>query len=147
MGLNPVQVPFALGPHDGLLVDLEPPADGFKRVRRRGASTVRHEGRRGPILEARRVEAHQRRPRRFRRGHGARQDGTGISLQDQDAPPLDAVEGKVHLAAINEPVFMAMLRLVGMRLRKWLWSWFGDMRDIIWCQDTFSKVASNLSFT
>jgi hypothetical protein len=40
MGLNPVQRTFPLRTHDRLMIDLEPPADGFKRVRRLGAATL-----------------------------------------------------------------------------------------------------------
>jgi len=33
MRLDPVQIAFTLRTHDGLMLDLEPPADSFKRVR------------------------------------------------------------------------------------------------------------------
>src|SRR5215475_10948269 len=66
MGFDPVQIAFALGTPDGLMVDLEPPADSFKRLRRIGAATVRDEGGRGAIPDARRIEDHQCRPCGFR---------------------------------------------------------------------------------
>src|SRR5437867_686353 len=34
-------------------------------------------------------------PRRFRRCHRSSENGAGIALQNQHAPPLDAIEGKV----------------------------------------------------
>jgi hypothetical protein len=40
MGLKPVQRTFPLRTHARLMIDLEPPADGFKRVRRLGAATI-----------------------------------------------------------------------------------------------------------
>src|SRR5262252_977269 len=71
MRLDPVQIAFPLGTYDGLMVDLEPPADGFKRVRGISPATVRHEGRRSAIPDARCIEDHQCGPRRFRWGHSA----------------------------------------------------------------------------
>ena len=61
---------------------------------------------------------------------GAGEDGARIALENQDAPPLDAVERKVHLAAINEPIFMAVLGLVGMGLRRWLTPALRHMGDV-----------------
>src|SRR5439155_19761866 len=104
MRLDPVQIAFPLGTDNRLMVDLKSPTDGFKRVRRIGPTAIRHEAGRGTIPEARRIEDHQRRPRGFRWGQRTREDSTGIPLEDENAAPLDAVEGKVHLAAIDEPV-------------------------------------------
>jgi hypothetical protein len=124
-------VAFPLRTHDRHMLDLEPPADRFKRVGGIGPATVRHEGLWGPIPDAGGVEDHQRSPCGFRWGHRAREDGAGVPLEDHDALPLDAVQGKVHLAAINEPILMAMLGLVGVRLRR-LWpSGLGHVGNVI----------------
>src|SRR5215211_4182841 len=129
--LDPIEITLALRTHDRLMVDLEPPTDGFKGVRRIGAPAIGHERRRSSIAEAGRVEDHERRPRRFCRGHGPRENSSGIALEHEDAPPLDAVQSKVHLPAIDKPILMPMLRLVGMRLWGGLGPGFGDMRDVI----------------
>src|SRR5215470_18688104 len=131
MGLDPVQRAFSLGTDKRLMVDLEPPTDGFKRVRRIGPAAIRHEIGRGAISEARRIEDHQRRPRGFCWGHSPREHGAGIPFEDEDTPPLDPVEGKVHLAAIAEPVLMAVLRLIGMGLWGWLAPALWHMGDVI----------------
>jgi hypothetical protein len=44
MRFHPVQVAFPLRTHDRHRLDLEPPADRFKRVRGIGPATIRHEG-------------------------------------------------------------------------------------------------------
>src|SRR5215475_15721893 len=119
--LDPIEITLALGTHDRLMVNLEPPTDGFKGVRRIGAPAIGHEIRWSSIAEAGRVEDHERCPRRFCRGHGSSENGTGIPLENQDAPPLDAVQSKVHLPAIDKPILMPMLRLIGMGL----WSGLG----------------------
>src|SRR5215475_9774079 len=99
--LDPIEITLALRTHDRLMVDLEPPTDGFKGVRRIGAPTIGHERGRRSIAQAGRVEDHERRPRRFCGGHGPSEHGTGIALEHEDAPPLDAVESNVHLPAID----------------------------------------------
>ncbi len=114
--LDPVASACPLGTHDGLMGDLEPSADGLKRRRRLGAAPVRDEVRRSARPDARRIEDHQRGPGRFRWGHRARKNSAGIPLQDEKAPPLDAVAGQVHLAAIAAPICMAGLGLVGVGL-------------------------------
>jgi hypothetical protein len=131
MRLDPVQRAFPLRTHDRLMVDLKPPTDRFKRVRCIGPATVRHEGHRGAIPQTGRVQDHQRGPRRFCRRQCPGEDGPGIALQEQDAPPLDAVEGKSHLAAINAPILMTVLGFVGMGLWGWLASALRHMGDVI----------------
>src|SRR5215475_1874412 len=111
--LDPIEITLALGTHDRFMVDLEPPTDGFKGVRRIGAPAIGHEIRRRSIAQAGRVEDHERRPRRFGGGHGSLENGPGIALENENAPPLDAIESKVHLPAIDKPILMAILRLEG----------------------------------
>jgi hypothetical protein len=47
--LDPIEIALALGTHDRLMRDLEPPTDGFKGVRRLGAPAIGHEIRRSSI--------------------------------------------------------------------------------------------------
>src|SRR5207247_7560361 len=58
-------------------------------------------------------------------------NGAGIPFEDENAPHLDAVKGKVHLAAIAEPVLMTVLRLVGMGLWGRLAPALRHMGDVI----------------
>ena len=57
--------------------------------------------------------------------------GNTATPQEDKAPPLDAVEGKIHLAPINEPVLVWMRSFIGMRLGRLFASLAGDMGDII----------------
>src|SRR5215831_5153501 len=63
-----------------------------------------------------RIEHHEGDPTRLSGSHGARQHGAGIAVQDDQAPPAVALDGKIHHAAVDKPILMGGRGFEGMRL-------------------------------
>ena len=68
-----------------------------------------------PVALTRGIEHRQGYPACLGGGHGARQHGTRIAVEDQ-APPAVALQGKIHHPSVDEPVLVRHARLEGMRL-------------------------------
>src|SRR5262249_26954412 len=67
----------------------------------------------------------------FRWRHRSRQDGPGVALEQEEAPPSDTLQRKVHHPAVNEPILMRSGRFLRMRLGRWFRLGFPLMRDVI----------------
>src|SRR5262249_41022419 len=81
--------------------------------------------------EAGGIEDHEGDPAGFNGGDGPGEHGARVAIQEDHAPPFDAVEGKIHLAPINKPVLMWIRCFIGMRLGRLFAALAGDMGDII----------------
>ena len=106
--LHEIFVALALGAQQGVGRNLQPLQDGGdivggERPARVGDQVLRH-----PVAETGGIEDHEGDPTGFNGGDGPGEHGARVAIQEEDAPPLDAAQGKIHLAAIDEPVLMRM---------------------------------------
>ena len=80
VGLDPIEITFTLRTDNRPMVNLEPRTHGFKIVGDVGAPAIGDQALGRPIVLARGIQHHESRPRGFRRGQRAGQDGTGVPL-------------------------------------------------------------------
>jgi hypothetical protein len=71
MRLHQIHVTFALGTDNGLMVNLQARTDRFELIGDIGSATIGNQGVGNPVAEAGGIQHRERRPARFRGGHGA----------------------------------------------------------------------------
>jgi hypothetical protein len=98
------------------MVNAKPSTDAFKGLRNEGAPAVGNQMDGDPVTLTRGIQHRQGHPTRLGGGYGARQHGTRIAVEDDQAPPAVALQGKIHHPAIDKPVLVSGTRLEGMRL-------------------------------
>ena len=119
--LHQVHIALALGTHNGVVVNAQPGTDAFKGVGDEGPTAVGNQVDGDAIALTRRIEHRQGDPARLGGGHGARQHGARIAVEDDQAPPAVALDGKIHHTAVDKPVLMGGRRFEGMRLGRGCW--------------------------
>ena len=55
----------------------------------------------------------------------------GVAVQDDEAPPFDPIQGKIHLPTVNEPVLMGSIRFIRMGLWRRLGAFFAQAESSI----------------
>jgi hypothetical protein len=91
VGFHEVLIALALRADDGLVPELQPSADRFNVGGGVGPATIRDQGLRDPIAQTGRIEHHERDPGGLGRGDRPGEHGPRGALEDDQAPPLDAV--------------------------------------------------------
>jgi len=99
------------------MLNLQAPTDRFKGVGREGPATIRDQGHGGARAQTGGIEHGQRYPTGLRGGYRARQHRARIAVEDDQAPPAVALQGKIHHASVDTPVFVRRCRFEGMGLR------------------------------
>jgi len=107
---------LALGTHNGLVVNVQPGTDALKGVGDEGPTAVGNQVDGDPVALTRGIEHRQGDPACLGRGDSARQHGARIAVEDDQAPPAVALQGKIHHAAVDKPVLVCCACLEGMRL-------------------------------
>src|SRR2546427_3931241 len=95
---------LALGAHNRVVVNAQTRTDPFKGLGDEGAAAVRNEVLWHPVASTRGIEHGQRHPTGFRAGHSACQHRPRIAVEDDQAPPPVARQGKIHHASVDKPV-------------------------------------------
>ena len=124
-------VALAVRTDDWCMVHLQAGTHRFKRFGDVGPTAIRDDRLGAAIPQTRGVQNHQRDPTRFRRGNGASQHGARVAVEDDQAPPFDPVNGKVHFPPVNEPILVGSCSFVGVRPRGLGAVWFAHMWDIV----------------
>lgn len=62
----------------------------------------------GSVAQTRGIEDHEGDPARFNGSNGPREHRARVAIQEDDAPPFDAVQGQIHLTAIDAPVLVRL---------------------------------------
>jgi hypothetical protein len=130
--LEEIFIAFSVGAHQGIGRNRQPLQHGFDLVGREGAAGVGNQVLRGTIAQTGSIQHHERYPTGLSRGDGPGQHRAGVVLQDNDAPPPDPVQGKVHHPAINKPILVWRRGFIRMGLGRLLRA-FGPLRwgDVI----------------
>src|SRR4029450_12841181 len=113
------------------VLNLQPGTDGFKLLSDVSPTAIGNQGLRRAIAGTGRVEHHEGGPTRFRGGQSAGQDGAGVAIKYEHAPPFHAIEGEIHHAPIYEPGLMGLRRFIRMWSRWLLALEAGQMGDIV----------------
>ena len=97
MRLHQVHIALALGTHNGLVVYVQAGTDRFELFRDVGAPAIGNQGLRRAIAGTGRIEHREGGPTRFQGCQSAGEDGAGVAIEYDDAPPLHAADAGISV--------------------------------------------------